>query len=281
MAKNTELSNFFQRLNRIKRWTVLKKSYLKRRVFFLIRKPVDTLFRIFRSRSKSIIFSLFSREYLYFSLAILATIIIIYLAVFFYKNFSSDPQRLAHYGGFISGISSALAFIWIVTGYLLQSNELRETRKILRLQQISLDRTARVAENENFERLYQRAVASIHECLVAINTALDNKGESLVNYNTSNEEIEAEAFTFLTKFLNGNEISDQIQEKLCDGHLPMLEFNMLKFVGIVEEFENTLAELQGVGVILSSLPSIGLMIGTKNKLIESFPDIRKYQSQAS
>jgi len=52
---------------------------------------------------------------------------------------TEDLEKLNQIGGFIAGFSSALAFIWLVAAYRLQSQELRLQREELTLQRASLD----------------------------------------------------------------------------------------------------------------------------------------------
>lgn len=67
----------------------------------------------------------------------LTVVIIIFAVVIpvFYK----DLSIIANLGSYFSGVTSALAFIWLIAGFLQQSKELKLQREELTLQRRSLE----------------------------------------------------------------------------------------------------------------------------------------------
>lgn len=51
-------------------------------------------------------------------------------------------MSLSEVGGFLSGVTAPLAFIWLIVGYTLQRKELKANTEALRLQQIEIKKQA-------------------------------------------------------------------------------------------------------------------------------------------
>jgi hypothetical protein len=99
---------------------------------------------------------------------------IIIIVVIISALLADTLEHLDQIGGFISGIAGALAFIWLVAAYLLQSQELRLQRNELALQRASLD-----AQREEIKKMGKYAA------LEQISKMLEQFESSLAN-NTSN-----------------------------------------------------------------------------------------------
>ena len=78
---------------------------------------------------------------------ILSTFIIITAIITF--HFSKDLSQAAEFGGFLAGFSSALAFLWLIAGFKLQSKNLTLQHQELALQRQSLEKQVKELKNSS------------------------------------------------------------------------------------------------------------------------------------
>lgn len=97
-----------------------------------------------------------------------ATLCIALTAVTIFNYYKLD--ELSHIGSYVSGFAAALAFMWLVAGSRMQSEEIRLQREELRLQRIALEHqakemkeTAKFAGYDQIQRILKEALDEICE----------------------------------------------------------------------------------------------------------------------
>jgi hypothetical protein len=84
-------------------------------------------------------------------------------------------EQLSLIGGFLAGVSGALAFIWLVAAYQVQSHELRLQREELQLQRASLD-----AQREELRKMGKyAALEQIAKLLAQFDDSLSRSAEGM------------------------------------------------------------------------------------------------------
>ncbi|GJL66972.1 MAG: hypothetical protein NPIRA05_19430 [Nitrospirales bacterium] len=176
-----------------------------------------------------------------------------------------EEEHIGAYGSFFSGISSALAFIWIIAGYLLQNFELRETRKILKNQQATLQRSARAADRETYKELLLPALNSISHSISELINLL--KLENI--YGNDNDELPDISLEYILEQIQDTPNFYEHLARAVDNSIPSpVGYAVSQLEFSITTLQEKIDDLEDRDIILSSHRSLSLLNTMKKRLQE-------------